>query len=150
MPTDWLLRIGDGGNFWRSSSKSIWGFNSHTSHGKHFMANVKDSDKLWFVKGDSSGGLLVAVANFKCLNDRQRGPLIHVSYTNEELGWYNEGDIKWDTEIHYTNLFDITTLDLRSYIKGASTIRKYNEKCLVNLATEYLLIERYSRVIPKY
>ena len=146
MPTDWLLRIGDAENFWRSSVKKIWGINSETGFGKDFIAKAEENDRLWFVKSKSKG-LLVAVATFKKFATREQGPLIHVSYTNNELGWTDEEGSKCDVEIHYTDFFNIASLDLQSCIKGAATIRRYNEKCLVDLASEYPLIKRYSQVL---
>ena len=56
------------------------------------------------------------------------------------------GDGEWDTEIHYKNLYNLTNFDLITGIKGATTIRKYNEKCRVNLPTEYPNIVRYLQV----
>lgn len=35
---------------------------------------------------------------------------------------------------------------MTTHIKGPATIRKYNEKCRVNLAVEYSCIMRYSKL----
>jgi hypothetical protein len=65
--------------------------------------------------------------------------------TNVELGWNKtEGD--WDTEVHYKDLYNLTKCNLISEIKGAASIRLYNDKCKVNLITEYPQIIRYSKV----
>ena len=76
--------------------------------------------------------------------ERELGPLLDISMTNEELGWKGEG-VGWtsETEVHYTHLYYLTDYELITHIKGAATIRKYNEKCRVDLAREYNYIERY-------
>jgi len=147
MTTDWLLRVGDGENLKRSSKYRIWGIQALTSpHGKYFIQNVKSGDRLWFVKSKSQGKL-IAVATYRSHNKREFGPLIDMSLTNEELGWTGNGmDWTSDIEVHYTDLYGLADCELLTHIKGPSTIRKYDEKCRVNLAVEYSYIVRYSRV----
>jgi hypothetical protein len=74
------------------------------------------------------------------------GPLLN-TLTNEELGWIGD-DTNWasEYEIHYSDLYNITSCNMLTHIKGAATIRKYNENCKVNLAVEYSSITKYSRV----
>lgn len=144
MPNHFLLRIGTGEHFNASSTKSIWGINSTYASGKFLIVNAKDGDCLWFVKGGTNGQI-VAVATFKETKKRILGPLIELTLTNTELGW-NKTEGEWDTEVHYKNLYNLTHCNLMSEIKGASGIRKYNDKCKVNLDTEYPLIVRYSKV----
>mgnify|MGYP000412745389 CR=1 FL=1 len=150
MTTDWLLRVGDGENLKRSFQYKIWGIQTVTSpHGKHFIENVKPGDRLWFVKSKSKGKLM-AVATYRSHNKREFGPLINISLTNEELGWVgSETDWTSDMEIHYTDLYVLNDCDLLTYIKGPSTIRKYDDKCNVKLAVEYSNIVRYSKVTCK-
>ena len=147
MTTDWILRVGDGENLKRSSGKGIWGIQTVTSpHGKYFVKNVKPGDRLWFVTSKSHGKL-IAVATYRSHNTREFGPLIATSLTNEELGWTgSESGWSADVEVHYTDLYGLNAYDLLTHITGASTIRKYNEKCSVNLAVEYSYIERYCSV----
>lgn len=146
MTTDWLLRVGDGENLKNSSKYRIWGISSKISTNKYFLKNAKPGDRLWFVKSKSQGKL-VAVATYRSHNSRDFGPLIDISLTNEELGWSGSGEY-WsaDTEIHYSDLYGLSDCELLTHIKGAATIRKYDEKCRVNLAVEYSYIVRYSRV----
>lgn len=139
MPTDWLLRVSDGGNLRRSSKHGIWGIRSMTN-GKGFIKHVKPGDRLWFVEGDT-GGQSCAVATYHSDNMRVAG----LTMSNEELGWNGEG-ADWDIEVHYTDLYDIKHIKLLTGIVGPATIRKYNEKCKVNLAVEYSNIERYCEV----
>ena len=145
MTTDWLLRVGDGGNLKRSSKFRIWGVSSRIAVGKHFIENVKPGDRLWFVKSKSQGKL-VAVATYRSHNIREFGPLIDVSLSDEELGWSDPSGGDCDVEIHYSELYGLSDCELLTHIKGAATIRKYDEKCRVNLAVEYSSIVRYSRV----
>jgi hypothetical protein len=144
MPEDWLLRIGNGVHFNASSSKSIWGINTTTSpFGKYFMSNVKEGDRLWFVTSKSKGQI-VAVSTFMCTKERVLGPLLDLTATNKELGWtVDEGD--WNTEVHYKDLYNLTEYKMLSEIKCPSTIRRYDEKCKVNLPVEYPYIVRYCK-----
>lgn len=142
MATHWLLRIGNGNHFQSSSKKCIWGVDSKNACVKGFLTRVKEGDLLWFVK---SGGFLVAVSTFTKQNERVLGPLIELTPTNEELGWTEtEGD--WDTEIHFKDLYNLTECELHAGIKSPLTIRLFNEKCKVDLPTEYKYIVRYSKV----
>jgi hypothetical protein len=137
MTTDWLLRVGDGENLKNSFNFGIWGIQSTTPTNKYFIKNVKLGDRLWFVKSKSQGKLL-AVATYRSHNRRYSGHLIDTCMTEEELGWTNDGpDWESDTEIHFTDLYGLEQCDLLTHIKGATTIRKYNEKCNVDLAVEY-------------
>lgn len=147
MTTDWLLRVGDGKNLKSSSRFRIWGIQSTTSTNKHFLKNVKPGDRLWFVKSKSQGKLL-GVAIYRSHNNRTpTGPLINTCMTEKELGWIHDGpDWESDTEIHYSDLYGLENCDLLTHIKGAATIRKYDEKCRVDLAVEYGYIVRYSKI----
>ena len=146
MTTDWLLRVGDGENCKRSSGHRIWGIQSTTPTNKYFLKKVKPGDRLWFVKSKSNGKLL-SVATYRSHNVRELGPLINMTMTNEELGWTGEGP-NWtsDIEIHYSDLYGLDKCDLLTHIKCPSTIRKYDEKCKVDLAVEYSYIVRYSKI----
>jgi hypothetical protein len=146
MTTDWLLRVGDGENLKRSSKYRIWGISSKNSFGKYFINNVKPGDRLWFVTSKSHGKV-IAVATYRSHNTRDIGPLIDISLSNEELGWTGSGtDWSANVEVHYTDLYGLNDCELLTHIKGAATIRKYDEKCRVNLAVEYSYIVRYGRV----
>lgn len=145
MNVDWILRCGDGENLKNSSKYRIWGISSKISTNKHFLKNVKPGDRLWFVKSKTQGKL-VAVATYCSYNFREFGPLIDISLTNEEFGWSGSDWSSADVEVHYTNLYGLNECELFTHIKGAATIRKYDEKCRVNLPVEYSYIVRYSNV----
>ncbi len=146
MTTDWLIRVGDGTNMINSSRYRIWGIQSTTTNNKYFIKNVKQGDRLWFVQHKSNGKIL-AVATYRSNNRRDFGPLIDISMTNDELGWTGEGpDWTSDVEIHYTDLFGLRNCELLTHIKGSAAIRKYSEKCKVNLAVEYSYIVKYSKI----
>jgi hypothetical protein len=146
MTTDWLLRVGDGENLKQSSKYRIWGISSKVLTNKYFIKNVKPGDRLWFVKSKSQGKL-VAVARYRSHNMRELGPLVDITLTDEELGWTGNGE-DWtaDVELHFTDLYGLSDCELLTHIKGPATIRKYDQKCRVNLAVEYSYIVRYSRV----
>ena len=144
--TDWLLRVGDGQNFINSSLHQIWGIYEKSPLGKNFVQNVKPGDRLWFVKGESCGKLC-GVATYRSHNKRILGPLFAQTLTNEEIGWVlGETGTNWDVEVHYVDLYDLDKCDLLTHIKGPATIRKYDEKCRVNLPVEYSNITLYSKV----
>jgi hypothetical protein len=143
MTTHWLLRIGDGENFKNSLKYKIWGIRSTTPDNKYFLTNVKSGDKLWFVKSNSHGKLL-AVSSYLSHNKRELGPLLNITMSNEELGWIGNGP--YDVEIHYNNLYGLDDCELLTHINGPKTIRKYNEKCRINLETEYNYIIKYSKI----
>lgn len=147
MTTDWLLRVGDGKNLKSSSKYRIWGIQSTSPTNKYFIKNVKQGDRLWFVKSKSQGKLL-GVAIYRSHNTRESGPLINTYMTEEELGWIHKEDSDWksDIEVHYSDLYGLEACDLLTHIKGALTIRKYDEKCRVDLAVEYSNIIRYSKI----
>lgn len=147
MPTDWLIYVNDGINFNNSSISNTWGIKSWTPLGKCFKNNAKAGDHLWFIKSGSNG-LLVAVSTFVEFRNRELGPLIAVTPTDEEFGWLN-GSGGWDVEIHYTDLYNITNCELYTELIGSAPIRRYNEKCKINLALEYPNIVRYSKVTKK-
>jgi hypothetical protein len=145
MTTDWLLRVGNGQNFIRSSKFNIWGINTLTGpFGKSFIKNVRNGDRMWFVTGDSNGKI-IAVATYRSHNNRELGPLVNLTQSNAELGWTGAN---WtsDMEVHYTDLYNLTECELLTHIQGTSTIRKYNKNCRIELPVEYSSIVRYSKV----
>jgi hypothetical protein len=98
----WLLRVGSGKEFIQSSKYSIWGVKSTDIFATvPFLRDVKEGDQLWFVQ---SGGRLLAVATYTKQVKRDIGPLIAITYTNEELGW--KEDELCDTEVHYKDLYN--------------------------------------------
>ncbi|MFY7728770.1 MAG: hypothetical protein ACOVRN_04575 [Flavobacterium sp.] len=147
MNTDWLLRVGNGQNLINSSKYGVWGIQTSTPCGKYFIKNIKPGDRLWFVTSNSHGKV-IAVATYRSHNKREFGPLVNMSLTYEELGWTGQGpDWTSDTEIHYTDLYGLNSCEILTHINGPKTIRKYNEKCRVDLAVEYSYIVRYGRVM---
>ena len=46
-------------------------------------------------------------------------------------------------EIHYTNLVDLIDCNLKTEVKSPMSIRRYNEKCKLNLPIEYKYILKY-------
>jgi hypothetical protein len=142
MITNWIFRVGDGNNFSNSSKYKIWGIQEKIS--KSFINNVKDGDRLWFVN-NIKGSKIIAVATYKSHNKRNLGELISISHTNEELGW-NEDANKFNIEIHYINLYNLSSYDLLTYIRGPFIIRKFNSfTCEIHLEKEYVFIERYCK-----
>ena len=145
MVKHWLIRIKDGKNFWNSSKYHIWSADSHKE--KKFLKHVKTGDILWFVTGKSSGHI-VAVAVYENSVKRVTGPIVALTRTDEELGWDEEG-AKYDTEIHYSDLINIVSLNLLSRIQGQTNKRLYDcGTCAVDLPDEYTRIQRYRDIRP--
>ena len=144
--THYIIRASDGANFKRSSSYHTWGCNSKGSMMKNFMKNVKPGDIIWWAT-KKSNGKVIGVAQF----DSHR-PRTSETLSDETLGWVQEdpnNPVVWDTEIRYSNLYNIEhCTHLLTYIKS-QTISKYDAtKCNVNLIDEYSYIIRYLRVSP--
>ena len=114
MPEHWMVRIGKGDHFVRSSKFSIWGINTKDkSNTSKFIKEATEGDILWFVTSNSKGKA-IDVSVFKELKKRITGPLINLSLTNEELGW-TDSDGEWDMEINYICLICIR--ELNKYFK---------------------------------
>jgi hypothetical protein len=146
MPTDYFMRVGNGDHYRSSSKFGTWGITSTHSHAKMFMRNAVAGDRIWFLQ---KGGKILAVATFVSTNSRELGPLIQLTRTNEELGWTKTTG-NWDTEVHYTNLYDLEKCDMMTRPQGQSGILRFNlEKCGINLPEEYLHIVRYSNAVRK-
>lgn len=147
QPQHWILRIGNGKNFTTSSKFKTWGIKTTTDPtAKYFIKTIKKGDILWFVK-QKNQGLVLAVATYEKHVERELG-LVNLTKTDEELGWqfYENCNI----EIHYSNLRNLSNLELLTCIKSQITIRKYNEKCKLNLPEEYANIIKYSKVTNEF
>ena len=145
MPAHWIVRVGCGKNFKGSFSKKIWGIKGQTTDGKCFCKNAVKGDVLWFVTNKAAGNKVVGVATYESHELRQLGPLIAVSRTNEELGWTEEGDGSWDTEIRLANGFDLNGCDLALPLVGQSNVRRYVvDKISLNLPAEWESVQRYA------
>jgi len=101
--------------------QGIWGLISTVSDGKNFLSNSSEGDILWFLTNYKAGNKIVAVATFTESKSREVGPLISFTATNEELGWPNG---KWDTEVHFKDLYLIEDLDMQANTKCRSSYVK--------------------------
>ena len=145
----YILRVGNGENFINGNTRCLWAVKD--SH-KSFLENVKQGDKLWFIRSktpeDTYSGKIIAVANFEYKNERILGPLISLTPTNKELVWDNKGDF-CNIEIHYTNLYNLSAINLYTGQKGQTTVCMYDNiksKLLVDLIDEYEKIAKYSQI----
>ena len=148
MSQHYLIRVGDGKNFIRSTKSQIWGLKSTASYGKGFLSNAKEGDTLWFVKNKTKGQL-IAVATYVSHNRREFGPLVNLTPSNAELGWTGDKADDFDIEIHYTSLYDLTDCNLMSNIQGQQTIRKFGSGCCIDLPNEYIYIARYRKPVSQ-
>jgi hypothetical protein len=141
-PTHWLLRVGNGRNFSNGQPFKLWGMDTKNKGCvPNFLREVRPGDKLWFVQSESKGKV-VGVATFVRHCPRELGPLVAVSRTNDDLKWTGyEGD----TEVHYTDLYDVSACDIMTKIKSPLVVRKLiAEKCAVNLPEMYRYLLMFS------
>jgi hypothetical protein len=141
MTTHWLLRVGDGVHFKRSTKFNLWGIENSNKTNNKFIKEAQKGDILWFVR---TKGMLLGMATYVGQGPRVLGPIVNLSMTNQELGWTDK-EGKWDIEVHYKDLYDLEYCEMYTGIRGACVIRRYNEKCLLNLPEEYEQIVKYSR-----
>lgn len=115
--TNWIIRIGDGKHFF-NSKENIWGFNSRN---KEFIKNVKENDKLFFVRRNTKCSIC-AFAIFKSLRYRSDKTPTNYYYNwiyhnpDDNGRWKNS---KWDIEMNYINYYDlrnITNINLKTNI----------------------------------
>lgn len=136
---DWIIRCQDGTNFRNSK---IYGLGSTSAHGKHFLRNYENGDRLWFLTNKKGGQKFIAVASITGICDRIKGPLLE--QTNADIGW-SEGD--WgDKELHYNNCYLIDELNLQPGKLPINSFILYNpSKCNIkDLHLEYQNICKYS------
>ena len=148
-PLHWIVRVGNGSEFWSSAPYNVWCANSKDSRDIHFLNNARQGDFLWFCTRKSKGHL-IAVATYTGRIQRSENDLLGLSHTNQQLGW--AGDKPMDTEITYTNLYDIRGIGgtgLLSNCKHFYSKSRYDcpsTRCDVDLPTEYVNIQRYAPV----
>ena len=103
-PKHWLIRVKDGKNF-NNSKFPFWGVKRGRS-GCYLsiVKKFKIGDILWFMTSKSYGGKLIGMSEYTKYYDKEDEPLININtFTNDEQNW--EGDVEWDIQIHYTNLY---------------------------------------------
>tara|TARA_B110001469_G_scaffold126937_1_gene146001 strand:+ start:1559 stop:2017 length:459 start_codon:yes stop_codon:yes gene_type:complete len=151
MSEHWIIRIGNGNHFVNSSKYNIWGINSNDkTNTNKFIREVKKNDILWFITSKSKGNA-IAVSVFTELKNRLLGPLIDLTMNNKELGW-TDHDGEWDMEIHYTNLYNISSLNILTRIRSPRTYRRFSDnldRIPINLVKEYENIIKYSKITTK-
>ena len=123
-PKNFIIRIADGKNFWKSDRYSICGIGDIGA--KAIMNSCEKGDRLWFCT-NNSGGQLVAAATFDRIIPRFRETDKYDMITNEEFGWKNEG---WECNylIIYKNRYNIEHDKILSGIKGKCTTRLIDNK----------------------
>ena len=64
LNNNWIIRVGDGDNFMKSSKINVWGIPDNYNASICFINNVKKGDVLWFITSNS-GGKIIAVATYE-------------------------------------------------------------------------------------
>lgn len=64
LNNNWIIRVGDGDNFMKSSKINVWGIPDNSNASICFINNVKKGDVLWFITSNS-GGKIIAVATYE-------------------------------------------------------------------------------------
>ena len=146
------FHVSDGENFVQTSHMGLWGVKSRQC--KKILDELKPGDILWFMeypeKGSHKRGKIMAVAVFQSKNERIIGSIFSLTPTNEELGWKGRHGGQSDTEIHYTNLYNLRGCDLYTGLQRGNVICRYDnlnkEKMLLNLPELYNTIVRFSQI----
>lgn len=142
-PKHWIIRIGDARHFWTTAVINTWGMKSRMY--SYFFDYVREGDIIWFMQR-ATRGTLVAVATYVSHNKRStRTP------TNEEYGWVlhtPEFGGKWDTELHYKNLYDLRDkedydfcTEIVSPCPNAVVPQSVQDLSVINLETSYEHVE---------
>ena len=118
-PKNFIVRIANGENFWKSDRFDIWGIS--TIGAKTLKKSCEKGDHIWFCTGNS-GGQLVAVATFDRIIPRFKGIDKYDNLTNKDFGWVGE---EWDCNylIKYNNRYNLELDKIYSGIKGACATR---------------------------
>lgn len=64
LNNNWIIRVGDGDNFMKSSKINVCGIPDNSNASICFINNVKKGDVLWFITSNS-GGKIIAVATYE-------------------------------------------------------------------------------------
>ena len=64
LNNNWIIRVGDGDNFMKSSKINVWGIPDNSNASICFINNVKKGDVLWLITSNS-GGKIIAVATYE-------------------------------------------------------------------------------------
>ena len=144
MSKDYFIQVGKRDNFIFYSSKSYWVI---TDRWSGFLDNVKEGDKLWFVRnkepGDLHNGPICAVATFVSKNVVDFSKPLKIEDAGKIV---NEGPV-CNIEIHYTNLYNLETLKLYTGLSRQAPIcENINKGFLINYAEEYERIVKYSQI----
>jgi hypothetical protein len=121
-PAHFLVRIGDGKNFYNSKNP-FWGMKKG---GLGIAKKMKTGDIIWFMVNKKNGGKAIAVAEYTGeLYNRKDESLIPIhTLTNEQQGWI--GDDPWDIQIHYRNLYMIKHAEIKICLAGSWSIMYYS------------------------
>jgi hypothetical protein len=121
----YVINAGDGENMEICKKLKIWRISNKKS--SPILAGIMPGDKLWFTKTKTKPSCkVIAVATFVSLVKRETGPLIDITPDNYEIGLKYYDD--WQTEIHYTDLYDMTDsrVNFVNCYKSPTNIIKYN------------------------
>ena len=125
VSNNFITRIGDGNNFWKSDRYSVWGIGDVSA--KTLQKSAKEGDHIWFCTG-SSNGQLVAVATFDRIIKRFQENDKLGNMLNEDFGWSGDG---WNCNylLKYKNRYNLEYNSIYSEIKGSCPTRKIKDKC---------------------
>jgi hypothetical protein len=143
----WLIRVQDGENF-RNSKHPFWGVKKGKGGGVKTIVNkIQTGDILWFMTSKPYGGKLIGMSEYTCYYDRDDEPLIPIhTYSNTEQNW--KGDENWSIQIHYTNLYNTETQNIRAIIQCGGIILEYEtfkDRGLPDLYTHYKNYKYYAK-----
>ena len=148
-PNHYLLRVGDGTNFY-NSKYPVWGIKrGKLGQLKTQALKINPGDILWFITNKKGGNCVIGMAEFVCLYDSQDEPFFPIhTFTNSDIGWV--GGEPWEIQLNYKNLYLIPPHTIEHTVKGQSPLRPYMS-CISSikkdLLDEYTLYKKYATPI---
>ena len=154
LNNNWIIRVGDGDNFMKSSKINVWGIPDNSNASVCFINNVKKGDVLWFITSNS-GGKIIAVATYeemlcviptpnKFMNSSKNALMDNLSI--EDFTYKQDAP---NMLMKYKDLYVLSEIDHPELLTCMKSIRmmsiyKYrgieDNHCKVDLDMEYIII----------
>ena len=165
LNNNWIIRVGDGDNFMKSSKINVWGIPDNSNASICFINNVKKGDVLWFITSNS-GGKIIAVATYeemlcviptpnRFMNSSKNALMDNLSI--EDFTYKQDAP---NMLMRYKDLYVLSEIEHPELLTCMKSIRmmsiyKYrgieDNHCKVDLDMEYIIISlRMNRVNLKH
>lgn len=154
LNNNWIIRVGDGDNFMKSSKINVWGIPDNSNASICFINNVKKGDVLWFITSNS-GGKIIAVATYEemlCViptPNRFMNSSKNASMDNLSIEDFTYKQDAPNMLMRYKDLYVLSEIEHPELLTCMKSIRmmsiyKYrgieDNHCKVDLDMEYIII----------